>query len=36
VLNELLDDLWSRLRRKYRHFTTTVDPQPPESSRGTG
>lgn len=36
VLNELLDDLWSRLRRKHRHLTTTVAQQPPEGSKGTG
>jgi len=35
-LNELLDDLWSRLRRKYQHSRTTFDQQRPESNRGTG
>lgn len=36
VLNELLDDLWSRLRRKHRNFMTTDVQQPPEGSKGTG
>lgn len=36
MLNELLNDLWSRLRRKYRHVNLTVNQQLPEHTRGTG
>ncbi len=36
ALNELLDDLWSRLRRKHRHVTTAVTQPPPEGSKGRG
>ncbi|MDI9243788.1 ribonuclease P protein component [Marinobacter sp. CHS3-4] len=36
VLNELLDELWSRLRRKHRHSTSTVTNEQPASTKGRG
>jgi ribonuclease P protein component len=36
ALNAMMDDLWSRLKRKHRHITTTVSERPPKGSKGTG
>jgi ribonuclease P protein component len=36
VLNQLLDDLWSRLKRKHRHLTTTVSLDQTDASEGRG
>lgn len=36
VLNPLLDDLWSRLIRKHRHFTTTVAQNQPDTDTVEG
>ncbi len=36
VLNELLEDLWARLKRKHRHLVTTVPQSQPEASKGSG
>jgi ribonuclease P protein component len=36
TLNPLLNDLWSRLRRKYRHHLSTVTQNQPEAFKGRG
>lgn len=36
VLNELLNDLWSRLKRKQRHAATSVSKDQPEAFKGRG
>lgn len=36
ALNAILDDLWSRLKRKHRHYLTTVTQNQPETFKGRG
>ena len=36
ALNAILDDLWSRLKRKHRHYLTTVTQNQPDTFKGRG